>query len=203
MNRFDGYVIVDLDGCLSDDRWRRHLLPPFGSAPDAYDEYHRLAAADSVVTSVVNDVLFDAHDEYGVQRSMILVVTSRPDRRDYRAKTLGWIRAMVTGDTEFDLLMRPAEDRSPSAALKMRLLNAYFMAMDGAAIRGWERVVSAYDDRLDVLEALPIPESCKFCRALEEPPEELPEAAPDTATLRVAADVLRATADELERRIKA
>lgn len=202
MIEYDGYVIVDLDGCLSDDRWRRSWLPPFGSAPEAYDNYHAHCNGDDVVVPVRDDVLFDAYDENGRQRSLVLVVTSRPDKDDLRKRTEWWISNIAFHEeTDFLLLMRPAEDRSASPTLKMRLLNQYFAGVHVKPSTGWSRVVSAYDDRLDVLDEFPIPNSCKFCRALEEPPEELlPADAPaeDRAKERAVADMLRAIADVIE-----
>jgi hypothetical protein len=100
---------------------------------------------------------------------------------------------------EFDLLMRPSHDRSASPELKVQLLNQYFTAVGLSNSEGWLSVVSVYDDRQDVLEAMPVPEGRKFLRALDSLPSEKLPAVEDESDVSVPA-VLRRMAATFEER---
>lgn len=170
MRNYIGYVVCDLDGCLTDDRWRRHLLPKNGKVGAVdYAAYHMQCGADDPVDSVLNEILYTAFDEDS-QRSLILFVTARPE--EVREKTDWWLKAAVepkAAGLEYVLLMRPQRDKSRSPALKMRLLNEYFAGIHGNVAEGWARVVAAYDDRTDVLDAYPINDDRKCMRFLPMP----------------------------------
>lgn len=162
-----GYVICDLDGCLSDDRWRRNLLPEGqGKNAEAYDRYHSLCDSDELVQSVFGDLMYDAFDEEDRQVALFVFVTARPDRHDYRAKTEYWLSQNFVDTTEYVLLMRPNQSVLPSPITKINLLNTFFAGEHCDPIDGWSKVISAYDDRLDVLEAYPIAEERKQLRVL-------------------------------------
>jgi len=120
------WTVFDLDGCLSDDRHRRHLL-----RAGKYAEYHALLGTDHPMN---RDLWARA------QRRM--VITTRPER--YRSDTLGWLRRHFRGD--FDLLMRPAGDARGSPELKVDLLCR-------VADVDPEDVDVCYDDREDVVVA--------------------------------------------------
>ena len=54
------YIILDLDGCISDDRWRLHLIDH--NEPDMtkrYEKYHSVCDSDPPI----NRHLFDSLDE--------------------------------------------------------------------------------------------------------------------------------------------
>ena len=120
------WTVFDLDGCLSDDRPRRHLL-----RAGKYADYHALLGTDQPMN-------YDLWDR--AQHRM--VITTRPEQ--YRNSTVGWLRRHFRGD--FDLLMRPAGDARGSPELKVDLLR------DVASLDP-EDVDVCYDDREDVVQA--------------------------------------------------
>jgi hypothetical protein len=155
-----GYVICDLDGCLSDDRHRRHLLPT--STPKNYDAYHAASVDDKAVSSVKSDIMYDLFDVDN-QAALFLIVTGRPE--EHRATTVEWLKRELPG-VEFKALMRPSNDFTPAPKLKRDLLVEFFL--DAPMFSPWQAVVSAYDDRADVLAAYPIPENRKHLVALPD-----------------------------------
>lgn len=120
------WTVFDLDGCLSDDRYRRHLL-----RAGQYADYHALLGTDQPMN---RDLWDRARDR--------TVITTRPEQ--YRNSTVGWLRRHFRGD--FDLLMRPAGDARGSPELKVDLLR------DVASLAP-EDVDVCYDDREDVVQA--------------------------------------------------
>jgi hypothetical protein len=193
------YVICDLDGCISDDRWRRHLLPspPDGHAPEKYDEYHSLAFRDQCVADVVSDVMYDIHDTYdhtGHQKALLLVVTARPDRHNFRRETMDWLNSVFPG-VAYELLMRPSNSCESSRTLKRTTVEQYFMSVSDQ--NHWQRVVSAYDDRQDVLDSYPVEDFVKQLRIL-------PDVSVDTFihAHKSVAEILRSMAATSEERAK-
>lgn len=129
-----GVVIVDLDNCISDDKWRVPLICAEKDLhdPERYYKYHSKCGFD------------DAKNEWlwrGVDYDVI-IFTSRPD--DYRSETLEWLKA--NGVKHKGLYMRPAKNFAPCVELKRTFLRnaAYFY--------GRERILKCVDDRDDVLE---------------------------------------------------
>jgi hypothetical protein len=161
MKQLIGYVICDLDGCISDDRWRRDRLPADGCRePEAYDDYHRLCSGDAVNRDILARVLEKAFDQNCDQRSDILFVTSRPSRDWVLWATRVWIvEALKPLTVSFKLLYRPADSREASPLLKFRLVSEYFELRDPD---GWAKIVAAFDDRQDVLDAYPIDPANKY-----------------------------------------
>lgn len=172
MRTFIGYVICDLDGCLSDDRARRHLLPTSGNKRRDYDDYHAACGADPVNEGVLNDVMYALHDERGAQRSLLIIATGRNEFT--RDVTEAWLTTVLGPEVEFVLLMRPDGNYQKAPALKVEALNAFFEGIHGNPASGWERVVSAYDDREDVLAAYPIRSDSRHVRAVDDPPPQPP-----------------------------
>lgn len=159
-----GYILCDLDGCVADDRWRRDRLPASvgndGFPPEAYDAYHRLCYGDAVNRAALAVVLEKAMDLDCNQRSDILFVTSRPNRDWVLWATRVWIaEAFAPLEISYKLLYRPADSRERSPELKARLVSEYFLQHD---VHGWNRVVAAFDDRQDILDAYPIADECKY-----------------------------------------
>lgn len=130
------YVIFDLDGCISDDRWRRDLLPTHDDVLcHDFDKYHRVGYRDEPI----NREALDSHIELD---SRIVFVTARPCR--FEAKTRSWLAAHF-GAFEYELLMRPDGDLRHSPELKVALI-------EDATIP-WEQIGAAFDDRRDILMA--------------------------------------------------
>lgn len=74
-------LIVDIDGTLSDDSHRRHLVL---KKPKNFAEYYSLLSMDTL-NSELNEYLKQQHAE-GME---IIYLTGRPDR--YRGPTLTWL----------------------------------------------------------------------------------------------------------------
>ena len=149
------YVITDLDGCLSDDRWRHHLLPNVieGDArQDAWDAYHEQCGKDALVELTANEIL-----QLRIacpEPVMLLFVTARPER--FRDITRTWIENRLSSFWLyvywFSLLMRPNGNMEKAPTLKFNLVSDYFQR----AKCTFGDVIAAFDDRQDVLDAYPI-----------------------------------------------
>lgn len=136
-------AIFDLDGCLFDDRHRRHMLPAFGETNPNFDSYHEACVFDPPI----NEHFLRDHARAG---HFILFITARPEQ--YRYVTTELLQRHFGPLENFALLMRPNDDHTPSPKLKVALfehaaLNASMLA------NPWAQVVAAYDDREDVLAA--------------------------------------------------
>lgn len=127
-------VIFDIDGCISDDRWRLKMILAAGD--DRWDEYH----ANCIHDKPLNKSVVDRHI---AARDRIIFVTSRPDK--YRNETWGWILRWFGEDADYVLHMRPDGDATPSPELKVWLLEKYGYEPEDIDV--------AYDDRQDVLDA--------------------------------------------------
>lgn len=142
-------VIFDLDGCLSDDRHRRHLLPGkdaryhYHKVGYDYGPYHLRCNLDPVVERGLSR--FSACVQAYGGADNILFVTGRPE--SVRAKTEKWIaRELGCPVPASDrLLMRPDGDETSAAELKVDLLVDFGYAGNDFDL--------AFDDRQDVLAA--------------------------------------------------
>jgi len=125
------YAIFDLDGCISDDRWRRDLMQKV-----KWDDYHKCLSEDGPINM---DIVADCV-ERGLQ---ILFVTARPNK--YRNITNEWlIEHLPISYERWSLYMRPDGNEMKSPELKKHLI-------DNSGI-GWTNIAEAYDDRADVLQ---------------------------------------------------
>jgi len=118
-------ALFDIDGTVSDDRWRRHLMPN-------WDAYHAGSGEDLPV----NQHLIDQHAEAGHR---IVFITARPEA--LKNQTKQWLDKNFP-NLWYDLLMRPQGNGLGSAELKLKLLED----------AGYTNVQYAYDDRADVIE---------------------------------------------------
>lgn len=101
------WIIVDLDGFLYDDEWRRHHLP-------TYEAYHVRAIQDNPRPAEL--VTIHALQVFANCKTMI--VTGRPD--EFREATEIWLKDWkVTWD---ELHMRPEGDDTPSDEYKRRIV---------------------------------------------------------------------------------
>lgn len=176
-----GIVICDLDGCLSDDRWRRCLLPKeILTSERSYDNYHSHCARDSAVDDVLIELLHDlrgSNDAESAQKHHLLIVTARPEK--FRSQTELWLRETLPG-INCTVLMRPNDCAMRSAPLKLFLLSQWLFTECGTVEVGWSRVVAAYDDREDVLNAYLLPRHKLKLRVLLSGPGIAPELPPAT-----------------------
>lgn len=125
-------VICDIDGTVSDDRWRRTLL-----TRDHLDTYHSLACEDEAATDVVEEALV-CTDYNGAE---LYFISGRPER--YREATAAWLHQHF-GKLPFCLLMRAEGDHRPSPEMKAAMLRTHINADD---------VCGVFEDRTDILDA--------------------------------------------------
>jgi len=130
------YQIIDLDGCISDDRWRRNLIQPSLIGQARFDAYHDLCHKDLALN--LNAV---------IPGHAIIVITGRPTR--VRERTEVWLRE-VAGLQISLMIMRNDDETKPAPDLKRMMVSWLF----DANLYGFlpEQVVSAIDDRADVVE---------------------------------------------------
>lgn len=125
-------VICDIDGTVSDDRWRRTLMER-----RLLPTYHALASEDEADADVVEQVL-RCTDYNGAE---LYFITGRPE--NYRNATAAWLHRYF-GKLPFCLLMRPEDDERPSPEFKAAALRTHVNADD---------VCGVFEDRADVLDA--------------------------------------------------
>jgi hypothetical protein len=127
------YAIFDIDGCVSDDRHRRHLLPVNGTCQDDFEPYHEQCSEDPVM----NAGYVQEHERLGHK---IVFLTSRPVK--YRAATKEWLAKHF--GKEWLLGMRPIANQLASPQVKEFLIESTEIEAG--------QVDMAYDDRQDVLD---------------------------------------------------
>lgn len=129
-------IILDLDNCIADDGWRIPFINWATSDMDErYDIYHKLAPWDKPGPMPVVDI-----DAY-----RIAIFTARPVW--LRDLTMHWLIELFGRAPEF-LLMRNNSDHRPSKFIKREQLSD-LIHHHGIAK---QQIISAYDDRLDVVE---------------------------------------------------
>lgn len=123
-------AIIDLDGCISDDRWRRHFIDEAAGNPDdKYKQYHAACGKDTPANLAVVRSL--------ARRYTIVVFTARPI--EHKEVTWEWLhKHNVPAQAMY---MRPTGNHMTSVDLKQQML----LQLD-------EHVQFAIDDRSDVLE---------------------------------------------------
>jgi hypothetical protein len=147
-------AVFDIDGCLSDDRHRLHLLPEKdGNTPhEAYDAYNELAPSDPPIPSGFL-ALQGLITRYRGCDFRVLFLTARPVK--YRQQTEVWLGkegvANLKEPIRAETWMRPNGDFQTSPDLKIDLLSSYIEKLIGEG--NDVEVVAAYDDRIDVLSA--------------------------------------------------
>jgi hypothetical protein len=124
-------ILLDLDNCIADDLWRRPFIDETQHGNARWHRYHLHAKYDALGNE---DLLKTRHE--------IVVVTGRPIR--YRDLTMMWLDKYQI--VPLALLMRAEGDHGPAAMMKVRLAQDYLIQTDN-------RVMHAYDDRHDVIEA--------------------------------------------------
>lgn len=127
------YIILDLDGCISDDHWRHPFINKTHPDPrERWRRYHEHLIYDAFR----NRELVFGHSH------RIVVITSRHEM--YRALTHSWFQQY---DIQVeDMLMRADEDFRPSLRIKEELLDRLLCDISR------DQIVCAYDDRPDIVD---------------------------------------------------
>lgn len=127
------YIILDLDNCISDDRWRIPMIRwEREDLTLRYQLYHALCWADEPG----NTDLF-RNQKYG-----IIIMTARPDTVGDRTEL--WLEE--NGIRWETLLMRPKDEHGMSARVKQNQLLS--LPTFGIPLHD---IACAYDDRPDVV----------------------------------------------------
>ena len=136
--------VIDLDGCISDDRHRRGAIDPVLAAdrtPERakdrtamYDAYHRNCFLDPAVN------LHEVREEH------VVILTGRP-LKFWDATNL-WLREVAYIQPLF-MIMRNNHDHRPSVILKRQMLQGLLDHNSYGIER--EELVSAIDDRDDIV----------------------------------------------------
>ena len=125
-------IIVDTDGTIADCEHRRHYLAS-NNWPGFFGDMH----LDTVIEHT--RILIDALRQMGYA---IVVVTARPDERDYKEKTVNWY---AENNIQYDAIyMRKGGDYRKDSIVKLEIL-------DQLMRDGWLPVM-ALDDRNQVVE---------------------------------------------------
>lgn len=178
-------VIFDLDGCISDDRWRRKYMPApeDWNKPHAWDDYNKKAMMDvpinrNHVTSALRN-----------PECKVLFFTARPER--FRANTTQWLRYHF-GPWMFNVFHRADDDFRPSPEVKRDMLRSAGVECECTRIL-------AYDDRTAVLDAY-LAAGVEECFLLDELGQR--KRAPKKGKRRQqdAADILSAAAETYRQR---
>jgi len=130
-------VIWDLDGTLSDDRARAHFVEVEKGKKRDWKSYFDAIGSDPPIAASM-EVLRALH----AAGNRVVFLTGRPEHT--RKTTVRWLKA--NGLTDYDrLVMRPPRDFRPSGAFK---------ADEIARLRREYELVCAFEDRIDVADAL-------------------------------------------------
>src|SRR5215210_3978352 len=130
-------VIWDLDGTLSDDRARAHFVEVEKGKTRDWKSYFDAIGSDPPIAASL-EVLRALH----AAGNRVIFLTGRPEHT--RRTTERWLKA--NGLTEYDrLLMRPAGDLRRSGDFKVG---------EVAKLRREYEIVCAFEDRIDVADAL-------------------------------------------------
>jgi hypothetical protein len=126
-------ILLDLDGCISDDLWRQPFINLAHPEPnERWRRYHE---------HLIYDRFRNQELVFGHEHS-IVVITARHEK--YRALTHSWFdRHEIRVE---DMLMRADEDFRPSLIVKRELLEKLLCDVDPFTI------ACAYDDRPDIIE---------------------------------------------------
>ena len=136
------YVIFDIDGCIADDRHRRPLIKtdPDLDPDERYAAYHAQCWADQPMnTDVVDAAIRAGHT--------LLFITARPETEVVERETRNWLAKHLVPNGTIYVDMRPTDNHWHAPLLKGALLAN---TLHGLGI-DINQIVSAYDDRLDVL----------------------------------------------------
>lgn len=129
------WIVVDLDGTITDITHRKHL-----AQQGLWDEFNEAAFEDppnSIVTKVIN-ILEDWYD--------VMVVTGRPTK--YQVRTVDWLHAHLFAPEV--LLMRASDDYRSDHEVKIAALERFFGNKEAVL----NAVAFVLEDRDKVVEQL-------------------------------------------------
>lgn len=142
-NHNEFITVFDLDGCISDDRWRSQRVPKDAKTAAEWTHYHEGCGDDMPLDT--GAALLREHIKEG---DFILFATGRPFT--YADKTSEWIQRhfKIEPFKDFTILMRKPDDERPSIDLK----NEFITFIARHAMESKKQIRIAYDDKADVVD---------------------------------------------------
>lgn len=137
----DEIAIFDLDGCVSDDRLRRSMVPEGASDSAQYAAYHDACGND--VPLPIGQANLNGHIDEG---RFIIFCTARPFK--VADKTVAWISKYFGIQAQDDYLLIMRQDGDNRSALDVKKEQAAFVRQYSK--ESGRKVVSACDDRIDI-----------------------------------------------------
>lgn len=136
-------AVFNIDGCISDDRWRRSRVPEGASQPADFTAYHDAAENDPPLA--YGAAILANHIANG---DFIVFATGRDMTRDQ--STSNWLvkHFNIKPDEDFIILMRAANDHRAVVDVKA----GFVQYLKSFAIEKGKTVVAAYDNRRDVVD---------------------------------------------------
>lgn len=129
------FQIVDLDGCIADDLWRRHLINKIGpKSNDWFHEYH------------INSFWDKAVNLHEIKQPETIILTARPLR--YRQITMQWLDKIANVKPAY-ILFRNDDDHRPSFEVKKEMVRA-LLDWNSYNIQ-LEQIADAIDDRENIV----------------------------------------------------
>lgn len=132
-------IILDLDGCISDDRWRQDRI--LESEEDnflKYHAYHSLLAWDEPMNA----------DLFRDTRHDVLIFTVRPNL--YYHATKEWLRRK--GVPHVGIMMRDVEDYRTPVVVKEYFLDKLLENYEKMTGHKGPSIERAYDDQADIVD---------------------------------------------------
>lgn len=134
--------IVDLDGCIADDRWRRHLIIPLAPGEQRWEDDHR--RFEAYHRMIQYDRLANLHELK--HHCTPVILTSRPLR--YQEETMWWLREK--GIKPLHIIFRNNADLRTSVEVKRDMIG-WLLDYNMYGVRR-EEVLDAIDDRKDIVQ---------------------------------------------------
>lgn len=140
------FLIIDLDGCISDHAWRWNQIDHSETDPDIrFKEYNEKCDQDKPMNLELVWAILRS-----TQNLSPLIVTARPE--SVRAKTILWLfENFPVSIPSNHILMRGKNDLAHSPELKVKLIQNFLTENNHDWIN--TKVFAALDDRQDVLDA--------------------------------------------------
>jgi hypothetical protein len=137
-------AIFDLDGCVSDDRWRRDRIPKNPTKSTDFDHYHDVLMADPPLS--YGFLTLQKHIENG---DFIVFMSCRPQRA--ADGTAGWIKRHFNIEPfkDFITLLRPDAQIDTAERIKEGMLSWVKNSL-GSVLPG-DVIAAAYDDSMEVV----------------------------------------------------
>ncbi|WNG73484.1 HAD_PNKP-C-like protein [Pseudomonas phage 109] len=134
----NGIIIFDLDGCVFDDSHRKSF-----ALERQWDEYHSRLDKDALNPHAVGRIrnAIDAD-------LMIFFITGRTDNHFFQTRAKIHRELGIAEHREYELIMRPYGNTEPAPQFKRAVALDILKKIEGVT-----KIVAAFDDRQDIIDA--------------------------------------------------